>query len=208
MKNLKHLVSLVFVIALVVSTNPVWGQLGLGGGLQLSVPQDKFGDVSDLGGGFNGKCFYQLSSVYFLGFRADFDYILYSVKHYEDEILDLPVDVETRYQALRFTIGPHFQTPTGFARFYFSPMIGIYNYHTAIEVEDEEIDDVKDAETKWGWNISGGVLFSLTTPENGPSLFLDIGIKQHTVKNIVTRPDKTKSDARDVTIHAGVVALL
>jgi hypothetical protein len=91
-------------------------------------------------------------------------------------------------------------------------MAGVYNYSTTEEIEETEVSKGKWSITKFGWNVGGGIMMKIMTfDKETPKPFtlnLDIGMKYHTVKNII--PSAViggDRDANDLTFHLGAVLM-
>lgn len=199
---------LVAFLILALSSTALAG-FGVGGNLLLSLPQEDFANVSENGGGLGLKFLFSPPLMPGIAVRADFAFVVYGTETYEDEVAGLPVDIETRHQSVQFTFGPQFQSPMGPVRFYGAPMVGVYNYNTEVSIEGTDVSKTESSTTKFGWNFSGGMLMRVyQSPIKRFKLDIDLGVKYHTIKEAIeTKIDGvvTKSDANDISIHAGVV---
>lgn len=189
----------------------------IGGGLNLFVssPQEEFANVSDMGGGISGKLFATPPGINFFALRVDFAWVSYESE--TNENIHIPetglyVDVNTSHESMQFTLGPQFSAPAGPLLLYFAPMAGVYNYSTTEEIEESEISKEKWSITKFGWNVGGGIMMKIMTFDKETpkpfTLSLDIGMKYHTVKNII--PSAViggDRDANDLTFHLGAVLM-
>jgi len=139
----------------------------VGGNLLLSLPQEDFANVSETGGGLGVKFLYSPPLMPAIAVRADGAFVVYGSETYEDDVAGLPVDIETRHQAVQFTVGPQVQTPMGPVRFYAAPMLGVYNYNTRVEIQGTDIGETENSTTKFGWNINGGMLVRVYQRRSG-----------------------------------------
>lgn len=184
---------------------------GLGANLLVSLPQEDFANVSETGGGFGAKFLFSPPLVPTIAVRSDFAVVLYGSETHTEEVAGFEMDVRTRNESIQFTVGPQFQSPVGPVRFYGSPMAGLYNYRTVVEIEGTNKSRTESSTTKFGWNFSGGMLVKVFHhPLRRFSLDIDLEGKYHTIKGAIeTEIDGVveKTDANDVTLHVGVLFL-
>ena len=95
---------------------------------------------------------------------------------------------------------------------YYAPMAGVYNYSTIEEIKEAEVSKEKWSTFKYGWNVGRDIMMKIMTFEketpNPTTLDIDLGIKYHTVKNII--PSAViggDRDANDLTFHLGAVLM-
>lgn len=203
-----------FVVAftLLLASTAMAG-FGVGGNLFLSLPQEDFANVSQNGGGLGVKLLFSPPLMPVCAMRADLSFAVYGSETSREEVAGITVDVETRNQAIQFTVGPQFQTPMEPVRFYASPMVGVYNYSTEVEIPDTEYGRTENSTTKFGWNVNAGMLVGVyQNPMGKFKLGIDMNVKYHTIKKAIETEIRTetgdkvlKTDANDISIHVGVL---
>jgi len=208
-----HRTFLVSVLAFYFLCPSAMAKMGGGVNFLVSSPQEEFANVSDLGFGVSGKFFATPPEISLFALRIDFAWVSYGSETKKDIHIpgtDLYVDVNTKHESWQLTIGPQLTAPGGPSEFYFSPMLGIYNYSTTEEIEGTEISEKKWSTTKFGWNVGGGMTMKIKTLQEKASppmvIGIDIGVKYHTVKNIIPSEVTDRDrDANDLTFHVGLV---
>jgi len=206
---------ILFILSFFFSCSIAQAKIGGGVGFAISCPQEEFANVSDMGYGVSGKIFASPPTMNFFAIRADFAWISYGSETAGNIYVpgtDLSVDVTTSYNSYQFTVGPQLSAPAGPFDFYFSPMVGIYNYSTTESIEETEISHNKWDITKIGWNVGVGTIVKLYTLEEpgtpGMVFGADFEMKYHTVKNIIPSEIRGERDANDLTFHVGAIVML
>jgi hypothetical protein len=197
------------VLLLLLVPSVAGAGFGVGGNLLISLPQEDFANVSETGGGLGIKFLYSPPLMPAIAVRADVAFVVYGSETYEDEVAGILVDIETRHQSVQFTVGPQVQSPVGPVRFYAAPMLGVYNYSTEVEVSGTDYGRTENSTNKFGWNINGGMLVRVyQSPVGKFKLDINLEGKYHIIKDAIeTEIDGmvTKSDANDISVHAGVL---
>jgi hypothetical protein len=206
----KRIVMLVLITFALLFSSAAEAGFGVGGNLLLSLPQEDFANVSETGGGLGLNFLFSPPMTPVLAVRVDVALVAYGSETYEDEVAGIPVDVKYQNQSAQVTAGPQFQMPTGPIRFYAAPMAGVYNYNTTVSIEGTDISETESSTTKFGWNFSGGMLVRVyQSPIKKFNLDIDLGGKYHTIKDAIETEIEDdvviKTDANDISIHAGVL---
>ncbi len=202
--------TVVFVMLLFSTT---MAGFAIGPNLFLSLPQDDFANVSQNGGGVGVKFLFSPPLMPGFAVRADMGFAVYGSETEREEVRGIVVDVETRNQSIQFTVGPQVQTPMDPMRFYAAAMAGVYNYSTRVEIAETDIGKTESSNTKFGWNINGGMLVRVfQNPVQKFKVDIDLGAKYHTIKKAIERELRTetgtvvrKTDANDISLHLGVL---
>jgi len=197
------------IVLLLVVPAISWAGFSVGGNLLMSLPQEDFANVSEMGGGLGLKFLFSPPLAPAIAVRADLGFVVYGSENYRDQVAGIPVDVTVRNQSVQFTMGPQLQMPAGPIRFYVAPMAGVYNYSTRVEIEGTDIGETQNSTTKFGWNISGGLLIRVyQSPIKKLKLDIDLEGRYHTIKKAIeTEVDGAveQTDANDVSLQAGVL---
>jgi hypothetical protein len=196
-------------LLLVFSSTAAMAGIGVGGSLLMSLPQEDFANVSEIGGGLGLKFLFSPTLAPAIAVRADAAFVVYGSENYREQVAGIPVDITVRNQSAQFTVGPQLQMPAGPVRFYVAPLAGVYNYNTRVEIEGTDVGETQSSTTKFGWNISAGLLVRVyESPIKKLKLDVDLEGKYHTIKDAIeTEIDGVveKSDANDVSLMAGVL---
>jgi hypothetical protein len=197
-------------VLLVLSLPPAaMAGIGVGGSLLLSLPQEDFANVSEIGGGLGLKFLFSPPLAPVIAIRADAAFVVYGSENYREQVAGIPVDITVRNQSVQFTVGPQLQMPAGPIRFYIAPMAGVYNYSTRVEIEGTDIGETQNSTTKFGWSISGGLLIRVyESPIKKMKLDIDLEGKYHTIKKAIeTEVDGVveQTDANDISLQVGVL---
>ncbi|HOT97599.1 MAG TPA: outer membrane beta-barrel protein [bacterium] len=181
---------------------------GLGAHLLVSLPQKGFDNLSKDGEGIGGKAFYRLSP--FLALRSDLGYLSYGERRNSEWSSGGYYFVTRRNESFQFTMGPQLTRRIGRVTPYAAVLGGFYYYHTVTSYEDYysyyydyyPYTNSSNGQSKWGWNLSTGVLIDL-----GIGVHLDFGYKLQNIHNAETtlKNITTKQTGVDYIITLGAV---
>jgi len=197
------------MLLILIGLSSARADIGVGGGILLSLPQEDFANVSEIGGGMGLKFLFSPPLAPAIAVRVDAAFVVYGSENYREQVAGIPVNITVRNQAVQFTVGPQLQLPAGPIRFYAAPMAGVYNYSTRVEIEGTDIGETQSSTTKFGWNISGGLLIRVyQSPIKRWKLDIDLEGKYHTIKKAIETEVGgvvEQTDANDVSLQAGVL---
>ncbi len=181
---------------------------GLGAQLLISLPQKGFDNLSKDGEGFGGKVFYRFSPL--LALRGDLGYLSYGERRNSEWTSEGYYFVTRRNESFQLTLGPQFSYRMGRVTPYAAMLGGFYYYHTVTSYEDYysyyydyyPYTDSSNGQSKWGWNLSTGMLIDL-----GIGVHLDFGFKLQNILDAETTIEKvtTKQTGIDYVITLGAV---
>jgi hypothetical protein len=178
---------------------------GVGGHLFISLPQQGFNHLSQDGEGIGGKLYYRFNP--YLALRSDLSYISYGERRESEMISYGYILVTRRNESFQLTLGPQLTWRKGVVTPYAAAMGGLYFYHGVVTVDDYygyyyPYTDSFGSQTKWGYNLGGGLLFDIGL---GPQI--DLGFKyQHIIDAETTINEvKVKQTGIDYCVTIGVV---
>lgn len=199
---------LVLVLTMISWAGAQSGNWGVGPHLTVSLPQSGFDNLSKDGEGIGGKFFYRFNNP-FVSLRADLAYISYGERRNSEFVSYGYALITRRNESFQLTLGPQVTLRQGMVTAYAAALGGLYNYHTVVTLDSYysyyPYSETTNSQTKWGWNLGGGLLFDL-----GIGPHLDLGFKYQRILNAETElEEKTiKQDATDYCITLGVVFFL
>jgi hypothetical protein len=201
--------ALAIIFLLTVQTLTAAGLSGsIGGGLGATLPQGEFNEYTKTGFSIMGFGKLNMASLPFVSYRLGVQGVFFERDDRSVSIQGYPDDLFTETYTndlLKATLGLELSPPIPGFQPYAGAGIGVYYFSSRTSLKDSEGDEIAsntlDSKTKFGWNLQGGLRFSVF-----PKITLDLNAQYDIVQDLeqYSGDEVVSFNSKFLSLFAGV----